>query len=327
MMTPVFGHSDPISRFLNASKSDRFHHAWLFEGPRGIGKASAAMNLAAHLLGARGRFDGDVFQLERGKVVDHLNAGSHPDFRIISKAGPEGTKPRQDIPVSEMRDLLHFFSLKPAMGGYRVAVIDAVDELNPSGANALLKTLEEPPPNCAIILVYHGKSGLLPTIRSRCQKLVFSRLSDEQTAQILRSSLGDQARLDADLLHLAAGSPGALSGYVHAETDQLMTVLKEVRSKSWPKMSAVHLNRLLKLMSVSDIHLDLFLHFVEDWFSEKVVATNSASEAKRFAMALERMRLETGKAASLNIDLTERSAICLNHFHKLARDSETRNAF
>jgi len=93
----------------------------------------------------------------------------------------------RNISVDQVRSLAELFDLSPAMSPWRVAVIDTVDELEPSGANALLKMLEEPPPNSLFFLVSHAPGRLLPTIRSRCRRLDFQRLDDAAMTSILET--------------------------------------------------------------------------------------------------------------------------------------------
>jgi DNA polymerase-3 subunit delta' len=115
----------------------------------------------------------------------------------------------RNISVDQVRGLADLFDLSPAMSDWRVAVIDSVDELEPAGANALLKMLEEPPPNCVFFLVSHGPGRLLPTIRSRCRRLDFQALSDDAMTSILEVqapelSAGERQRIIA----MSFGSAG-----------------------------------------------------------------------------------------------------------------------
>src|SRR5262249_8208114 len=116
-------------------------------------------------------------------------------------------KRKSEIPVDSVRELSEFFALRPAMGGWRVAIIDAVDELNRFGANAILKTLEEPPARAVLFLISHGEQMLLPTVRSRCPVLRCGALSETETLQALAAAGLDQAKA-AEVARLAPGRPG-----------------------------------------------------------------------------------------------------------------------
>lgn len=321
MVSPVFGHHHTIAEFLKARNSGRFHHAWLFEGPKGTGKATAALNLATHLLGAENDLTADRYSVCDGEVRQHIVAGSHPDFRIIRKEDHETGKPRQDIAVDDLRKLSGFFSLKPAMGGYRVAIVDSIDELNPNGANALLKTLEEPPKNCVLILIYHRQAGLLPTIRSRCQRLRFSPMGDDLVRKILAHHSSD-VDISDKIIHLAAGSPGKALAYLQADSTHLLTVLEELTEKSWPRVGSDQFNRLLRAMSSSEILFDLTLHYIEDWFKSKIESQASIVESAAIAKTWEAIQIQSGQSVHLKLDLTERSAKCVAQLQSLAKRLE-----
>lgn len=209
---PVTGHDAVKSAWQSALGSGRMHHGWLLRGPRGVGKARLALQFAAQLLGAKPRVG---LAADASDPVGRLIAsGSHPDLRVIRRPVDDKGKAKAEIPVESVRDLSGFFSLKPAMGGWRVAIIDAVDELNRFGANAVLKTLEEPPPRAVLLLIAHGERVLLPTIRSRCRVVRFGPLSSEATLSVLAAAgLSDaEARRAASLVPGRPGAAMALAG-------------------------------------------------------------------------------------------------------------------
>src|SRR5277367_4475775 len=167
-----FDHGESAERaFLEALDRGKLHHAWLLTGPEGVGKATFAYRVARRLLGATpdARF-GPLGSAPDHPVSRQVAARSHPDLLVLERAGEDG-KARKVIPVDDARRLPEFFSKAPASAPYRVAIVDAVDDMNPNAANALLKTLEEPPERGILLLVSHAPGGLLPTIRSRCRRL------------------------------------------------------------------------------------------------------------------------------------------------------------
>jgi DNA polymerase III subunit delta' len=187
-VTPqVFGHDAAEARILDAFNAGRLHHAWLISGPEGIGKATLAWRIARFLLTAPDRESGlfgapePVVSLDTDPdhpVARRVAALSEPRLFLLRRPWDDKTeKLKQDIPVDEVRRMKGFFQLTATEGGPRVALIDAADDLNPSGANALLKLLEEPPPETTFLIVTHRPSGLLPTIRSRCRDLRLSPLA------------------------------------------------------------------------------------------------------------------------------------------------------
>ena len=180
---PLIGHTEPEKRFLLAKESGRLHHGWIFQGPSGIGKSIFAHRIAGLMLGAAAP-DAPVDD----KIMQLVLSGGHPDLKWVERGLNEKGKLRQDITVDQIRDLNHFFALRPALAGWRIGVIDALDEMNVSGMNALLKTLEEPPNNALLILISHGSQPILPTIRSRCQVLRLYPLSEDDTKTVLNQT-------------------------------------------------------------------------------------------------------------------------------------------
>ena len=210
--------------WLETLERGRMHHAWLLVGPEGVGKASFAYRAARRLLGARP----DAAYGLLGSDPDHpvsrqVAARSNPDLLVIELADEDG-KARKSIPVDEARKLPGFFAMSPASSPWRVAIIDAADDLNANAANAVLKTLEEPPPRGVLFLVCHTPGRLLPTIRSRCRRLLFRPWADADVAALV----GERAGLDAEsalrIAAMAKGSPGralTLAGAKALELDQV----------------------------------------------------------------------------------------------------------
>jgi DNA polymerase-3 subunit delta' len=141
-------------------------------------------------------------------VARLVSSRSHPDLLALQR-DPEDGKTRKQIPVDEARGLPEFFSKTPALAPWRVAIVDTADDLNPSGANAVLKTLEEPPERGIILLISHRPGALLPTIRSRCRALRFTPPPVEETARWLAARSGVGSSEDAGRLSaMARGAPG-----------------------------------------------------------------------------------------------------------------------
>lgn len=203
----LYSHRDAEARLAQAMLSRHMAHAWLIKGPRGIGKATLAYRAARRWLGAQPLFaqptgiaDAPEDDLSDGIDVRPLAVApedpiarrvanlAHPDFTVIRRLyDPERKKMRGEIRAEDARALSHFFALTPAMGGGRVAIIDAVDDLNAQSANAILKILEEPPKGGILFLIHHGERPLLPTIRSRCRILRLRPLNDAQVARALEA--------------------------------------------------------------------------------------------------------------------------------------------
>ena len=187
----IVGQARAIEQFASAWASRKLHHAWLLVGPKGVGKASFAHAAARRVLAEAAAPSFDLPGIETPDdhpIVKLVEAGSHPDMRRLERLVNEKTgNLARNISVDQVRSLAELFDLSPAMSPWRVAVIDTVDALEPSGANALLKMLEEPPPNSLFFLVSHAPGRLLPTIRSRCRRLDFQRLDDAAMTSILET--------------------------------------------------------------------------------------------------------------------------------------------
>lgn len=209
----IVGHDKAVEQFRRALDTRALHHAWLLAGPKGVGKATFALAAARRLLADAAGPVSDLRGLEipqEHKAAQLIAAGSHPDMRWLQRAINEKTgNLNRSISIGQVRALGDFMTLSPALSPWRVAVIDSVDELEGPAANALLKMLEEPPPNSLFLLVSHTPGRLLPTIRSRCRRLGFEPLGDDAMASILEKQLPDSsAPQRSALIALAGGSAG-----------------------------------------------------------------------------------------------------------------------
>jgi DNA polymerase-3 subunit delta' len=202
-----------VARFAEAWATRRLHHAWLLAGPRGVGKASfaaaAARRVLAEAAGPAFDLPGVAYPPDH-RMVKLVDAGSHPDMRWLERLPKEkGEGLARDISVEQVRKLGEFMGMSAAMSEWRVAVVDAMDDMAGPGANALLKMLEEPPPNTLFFLVSHAPGRLLPTIRSRCRRLDFRPLADDAMAAVLEGAAPDVKGAERDrIIGLAGGSVG-----------------------------------------------------------------------------------------------------------------------
>lgn len=194
--------------FEAARARGRLHHAWLLTGPEGVGKATFAYRAARRLLGAPVDARHGVLGADPDHPVSRqVAARSHPDLMVLEREGPDG-KPRKVIPVDDARKLAEFFSKSPATAAHRVAIVDAADDLNVNAANAILKTLEEPPPRGVLLMTSHSPGRLLPTIRSRCRRLAFKPLGVDLTVAFVAHRTDANPEEALRLAHMAHGAPG-----------------------------------------------------------------------------------------------------------------------
>lgn len=288
---PLVGHEAAEVSFLAALASEKLHHAWLIEGPSGIGKSILARRLAAALLGAEQQAAGRADVLVSDPVAAKLQAGAHPDFRYLTREPDEKGKLPLFIRVDEVRDsLVNFLALRPALGGRRVCIVDALDDLNLNGANALLKTLEEPPANCVLLLLYHGDRPLLPTIRSRCRRLRLSPLSgaDLKTAISLSGK-----EVQSVALELAHGRPGEALRL--SEPDAIKAASLTQRAlKGLSRRESAAAGELLLSIGTSTAAFDGFRAALLDWAARTAEQSPEGGEAWLWIVReLERARVDS----------------------------------
>lgn len=215
----LIGQDKAQDSFLTAFNSGRLHHAWLITGPRGVGKATLAWKLARFLLAQENNSTG-IFASEHPAENTLDIPQDHPIMRRISALGEPRLflcrrpwdeklkRIKRDITVQETRALKSFFQMSATDGGWRVAIVDAADEMNNSAANALLKILEEPPAKTIILMISHQPALLLPTIRSRCRELRCDKLSTIDLSTALQNAGFNAGQNPEYLAELSDGSIG-----------------------------------------------------------------------------------------------------------------------
>ena len=195
----LVGQDGAVAAFAGAAAAGRLHHGWLITGPRGTGKATLAWAIARWLLAEAGTPDLSV--PEDHPVARRLRALSEPRLHLVRRSIDDKGRLRGEIVVEDIRKLLSFFHMSAAEGGRRIAIIDAADDMNTAAANAVLKMLEEPPEGAVLLLVAHQPARLLPTIRSRCRKLLLPPLPEDVVSDLLGRHQPDLP--DADRAALA----------------------------------------------------------------------------------------------------------------------------
>jgi DNA polymerase-3 subunit delta' len=206
------------------------HHAWLLAGPRGVGKAAFAAQAARELIG--------------GPAV-----GEHPDILTLTRPPKDDKEAekrdegkryerRRSIPIDEVRAMQRRLTTRPTLGERRAVIIDPADDLEGSAANALLKSLEEPPRGTFFLLVAHRIGRLLPTIRSRCRVLRFPPVSAEAIDAVLRREAPHaDAETRAAAVVASAGSPGAALEFVSLGLGDLHKLMRELVAEGDPEFA------------------------------------------------------------------------------------------
>jgi len=237
------GHASTISTLLDAAHGPRFHHAWLFIGPEGVGKACVARAAAARLLAesAGPPPEGAGLSLDPDhRIARLIDAQAHSDFIWMERALNEKTDKRaRNISVDQVRAMSAKFSLAPSHSQRRIVVIDSIDDLEGAAANALLKSLEEPPSGTIFFLISHMPGRLLPTIRSRCRVLRFATLCDADMRAVLRAELpeADEAEVAA-LIAAAEGAPGKALALAGLRIDEIDAALATIARTGDPNNAA-----------------------------------------------------------------------------------------
>src|SRR4030081_3524992 len=285
--TALSGHREAEQALLNAYRSGRIPHAWLIGGAQGIGKATLAYRMARFVLAHRDPLSPAV-QAANTLAIDpsdpvarHVAAGAHGGLltleRTVNDKGVLGTV----ISVDETRETIGFFGSTAAVGGWRVCIVDTVDELNPNAANALLKVLEEPPQQSLFLLVSHAPARVLPTILSRCRKLLLRPLatSDVVRAAALSGNIAAEYPALAQAGEAAEGSVaraltllGGDALKLHLRTAALLATL--------PKVDPRELHALGDALGGSDrVALSAFIDSVDRWVSERLRADDANANA------------------------------------------------
>jgi DNA polymerase-3 subunit delta' len=301
------GQSAAEAAFIDALERGRLHHAWLLTGPEGVGKATLAYRMARRLLGARPEPSQGLLGAAPSDVVSRqVAARSHPDLMVLERLTDDG-KARKSIPVDEARQLPEFFSTTPAVSPYRVAIIDAADDLNVNAANAVLKTLEEPPPRGVILLISHAPGKQLPTIRSRCRRLAVPAPGIEAAAEMVER-MADVPHRDAErLARMAHGAPGKALQLAAAKAIEVDDAANEIL-RGLPKIDEGALLAMADTFRGADgmARFELLMNRLADQvriFAVQVAADGkNSSGLDRWAAAWERLSNVPGEVEAVNLD-------------------------
>ena len=283
--TILCGHEDILKRVIQSFDMGKLPHALLLSGPKGIGKATFAYYLARYLLSQTAEqslaFDlGD--QVNRPSllmfdesVVSQVAARAHVDLFVVEKGlHPRTGKERQEITVDEARKLRQFFSLTAVSSLWRVAIIDSVDEMNRSGANAILKVLEEPPKQTLLILISHIHELPFNTITSRCQRHVFQPLILKDFISALASEGETLSLSELELIfHLSDGSPGIATGVIHNDGVTLFHELENLLGQA-PRIDYSKVHNLSDELCArgAEEKFDLAMKYIAKWLSTAIRA-------------------------------------------------------
>jgi DNA polymerase-3 subunit delta' len=319
----LHGHDEAEQAFLDAYRGGRMPHAWLIGGARGIGKATLAYRMARFVFAHPGQSapalskTNSLALLADNPVVRRVTAQGHPDLLALERVEDEKGKIPMFIPVDLVRKTIGFFGSTAGEGGWRVCIVDSADELNPSGANALLKILEEPPAKALLLVVSHAPGRLLPTIRSRCRRLTLRPLAAEDVARAAAEALGRDAE-DTEIKTAALASDGSVAraldligGAALQVRDRVTTMLAAL-----PAVDPRELHALGDSLGRDESAFTAFVDTVRDWLSARVtVAGAEPARLARIADVWERVNASARDVKEYNL---ERKPLVFNVFGWLA---------
>ncbi|MEO2168304.1 MAG: DNA polymerase III subunit delta' [bacterium] len=295
----ILGQDRAREHLLGALRRDRLAHALIFSGPGGVGKRTMALALARALFCTTAPGEGCDF-CEDCHLVE---AGTHPDLQIedMDRAREERATTRQ-LSITQMRRLRSSLSLRGIRSRRKVAIVEPAEKLTANAQNALLKTLEEPPAACTIVLVTTNADALLSTIRSRCQRVLFAPLLATTIEELLvrRGAEGGQA---AAIAALAGGSLDQADRLASDETrsraDELRGRLDQLPSLSIPDLLdfAAELARGKGDERRERMALDSTIFL--DWARGHMVQAAKSGEAETIRSALGRLRRIHGTTRDL----------------------------
>ncbi|NPU63988.1 DNA polymerase III subunit delta' [Bradyrhizobium sp. 83012] len=293
--TALFGHREAEAALLAAYRSGRMAHAWLIGGPQGIGKATLAYRMARFVLTHRDPQSSEVRAAESLHVDadDHvarlIASEAHGGLLTLERSANDKGVLRTVITVDETRETISFFGSTAAVEGWRVCIVDTVDELNPNAANALLKILEEPPQQSLFLLVSHAPARVLATIKSRCRRLSLRALSTEDVISAAAEAAGMDGG-DPALREAAKASEGSVARtlmLMGGDGLQLQTRTAALLA-SLPRIDPGELHALGDALGTSDrVALASFLDSIERWVAERLRAADPNAELPRLARLAE----------------------------------------
>ncbi|WP_296716538.1 DNA polymerase III subunit delta' [Erythrobacter sp.] len=222
-MTRWPNHAEPWRQWRDALGGERMHHGWLLSGKAGVGKRDFALAAARELVAEPG------VPQPQGDHPDILTLTYGPKDDKAEKAQADGKsfELARSIRIKQIRAMQRRLSTRPTLGARRAIIIDPADDLEKSAANALLKSLEEPPVGTFFLLVSHRPARLLPTIRSRCRTLRFPALTDSQLAAMLEDG---GLPVDPAAIAAAEGSFGVALRFASQDLNPLAQVIVSLLS-------------------------------------------------------------------------------------------------
>lgn len=324
----IFGHEDARHFLAQMREEGRLHHALLFEGERGIGKATLAFHLAWNILSSQ---EGKFLQPEHNSITWHkMTQGCHPGLLYISRRFDLKTqKFKTGILIDDIRDVMHFFNQTSQDNGWRIVIIDPAEDMNRSAANAILKTLEEPPAKTLFIIITHSSGKLLPTIRSRCQQISLRPLHDDEIKKVITHIFSNQNLPDEETLQMiiqrAKGSARKAALLLCHGGFELVKTLDTLLEQSVCNPAVVHTFAQTLSSFSSMIQFQQFCDEILDKIQKKAIIFVESGEltlSKKCAQMWQEIHQEIGELQSFNLDKKQFIINLLFKVHKIMHEGE-----
>jgi len=307
----LFGHAAAEVALLAAYRSGRIPHAFLLLGQKGIGKATLAYRMARFVLAHPDPAAPEVLAAKslavdpQHPVARRMAAQAQADLLVLERTPNEKGVLRQQVAVEDVRRTVAFFGATAGEGGWRIAIVDAVDELNRFGANALLKILEEPPQRVILLLVCHSAARVLPTLRSRCRTLTLRPLAQADVAAALAAAMGRPTG-DPEVAAAAAAADGSVSRALAFLDDDALDLRQRALAalERLPALDGNALHAIGDALAGTDPQpLAAFLDTVNAWLARRLDRNDAEiGRLARLAEAFERINQAASDAAEYNLE-------------------------
>ena len=324
MTNGLAGHALAEAALLAAYRSGRVPHAFLFVGAKGIGKATLAYRLARFVLAHPDPTAAEV-QAATSLAVDpshpvarRIAARTHADLLILERTPNDKGVMRQQIAVEDVYRTVSFFGSTAGEGGWRIAIVDSVDELNRFGANALLKVLEEPPRRALLLLISHSLAAVPATLRSRCRIVTLRPLAQAEVGAALAAAM-ESSTDDAEIGAAAAAAGGSVARALAFLDEDALALRQQALEalEALPTLDANALHALGDAIAGTDPQrLAAFIDTINAWLAQRLDRNaNEIERLARLAEAWERINAAARDAAEYNL---ERKPLVFSVFGLLA---------